>query len=181
MRLIYLVGAPGAGKSTLMAAATAHWEEAPDKPVPGLWVRWLSNGPDIEAVEIGRKRDAFSGTDGLGMSVMPVACQFLADCREVELILGEGDRLASMKFLDAAAKAGRREVMLVVLDTPADVAAARREARGSKQNAAWVQGRVTKVRRLAENAAAAGYHVRTINGAAPFDAQVRILRQLILA
>jgi ribose 1,5-bisphosphokinase PhnN len=167
-RLRYLVGVPGAGKSTLMAALTADMPAAEEQYGHGLWLRWLGAPP--RAVELGRRRERFSGTDALGMAVMPVACAWIADAT-VPLVLAEGDRLASMKFLSAAAAAGRA-VELVWLDVPPECARARRHARGSAQDATWLAGRETKVRNLVRLARAAGMTVTGLDATASTDAMV---------
>ena len=154
--LVYLVGPPAAGKSTLMAELTAACTRA-----TALEVDWSAAqvvGPHVPyeflsrpnrgavAVELGAQRRAFSGTDALPMDINPKACAWIA-VAPYELVLGEGDRLANLAFLTAAADAGR-EVWLVSVDAPDAVLDQRCAARHSTQTAAWRVGRATKAARL---------------------------------
>jgi hypothetical protein len=157
--LVYLSGAPGTGKSTLMARLTegcarerqlkpfAH-EELYEPMVPGL-----NRGGVLLpiGVELGQRRPGFPGTDTLGMAVSPVACRWIAE-RPFELVLAEGDRLANQAFLTAALDAGY-QVHLVHLHADATLLGQRYLARGSRQNETWRKGRVTKAANLASWAA----------------------------
>lgn len=162
MNLDYLVGVPGAGKSTLVEAVTAG---VPRKAAT------LASVPvvvyDGGMVELGRRRDSFSGTDALSMSIQPKAINLLTILAGADAawhrLFGEGDRLANLNFLLAAREAGWH-VTLLHLDVPEEVAAERRRERGSKQTETWLKGRRTKVARLVTNARAVGFDVRTIDG-----------------
>jgi hypothetical protein len=72
---------------------------------------------------------------------------FLFTCG-IENIIGEGDRLASSKFFEAAQAAGY-DVTVALLRCPESLAKQRRDARGSEQNEQWLKGRITKTIRLA--------------------------------
>lgn len=149
--LVYLIGAPGSGKTTLTAALFAG-VPAEVRREPFLHV--VRPG----GVEVGGPRDlkyardanlqGFGGTDALPMNVQPRVLPFLAT-GPWEVAFGEGDRLANERFFFAAVRANWR-VEVILLDTPAAVCAARRLSRGSTQNEAWLRGRATKVARLAE-------------------------------
>lgn len=147
--LVYLIGAPAAGKSTLMAAITQRCHRA-SRTRPFAHDVLITRDGAIVGAELGRRRGAFSGTDALSMSVSPLACKFVAD-KQFPLVLGEGDRLAHLKFLDSAADAGL-DVYVVYLDADRALLDQRAKQRGSTQNAAWRSGRATKARRLHEAA-----------------------------
>jgi predicted nucleotide kinase in modified base biosynthesis len=153
--LVYVSGAPATGKSTLMASLTAGCQrEAEAKPFAHDWLydpRERGSLLTRLGVEVGRRRDSFSGTDALGMSVSPVACRWIAG-RPAHLVLAEGDRLANRAFLTAAAEAGYA-VHFVHLHADAHLLDARCAARGSKQSPAWRKGRTTKSANLAAWAA----------------------------
>lgn len=142
MQLTYLIGQPGSGKSTLMRAATG----------PGRALR-VDRLPIVDheperVSELGRVRDTFSGTDALGMAVLPVAVKTLPVLAAMGRdVIAEGDRLATPKFWTAAEGQGWT-VTVVLLDTPDAECARRRAARGSSQSEAWVRGRVTKTENL---------------------------------
>jgi len=160
--LTYVIGPPGVGKSTLVEALLEGWSPTPEKlGILGL-TRWTRSSGEV--VEIGLHRARFSGTDALSMGVMPVACEWIKR-RPEEHVVGEGDRLASMRFLGAAAEGGYDPV-LVVLDCPDYLLDARRRARGSQQNEQWLRGRATKVSRLAEAWAAEGGRVERFDARA---------------
>lgn len=142
--LCYLIGPPGAGKSTLMADLTRHCARLP-APRPVAHEALMRHDVMIGA-EIGRRRDTFSGTDALPMNAQPAACRWVAK-RPYDLMLAEGARLATTGFLLAARAAGYR-VLVVALDAPETVLRDRRTARGTAQNPAWVKGASTRARRL---------------------------------
>jgi hypothetical protein len=144
--LVYLSGAPGAGKSTLMAELTKGcFRVALAEPIPHDTLSYGWQGPRL-GVELGRRRETFSGTDALAMSIHPRACQWIAT-RPQTLVLAEGDRLATLGFLNAAVDAGYR-VTLVHLSATLETLDARCAQRGSKQNPTWRKGRITKANRL---------------------------------
>jgi hypothetical protein len=148
--LVYLSGPPGAGKSTLMAALTAACGRYPRSQPFAHQVLFDRDG-SVQGIELGRRRDTFPGTDTLSMSVSPRACAWLAT-HPAELILGEGDRLATRGFLDAAAASGYTVTLVHVTAPQADLDA-RCTQRGSTQNDTWRRGRATKAQRLAAYAA----------------------------
>lgn len=150
-RLIYLVGQPGAGKSTLMRRLTADFDRIPvDQPVPHDQLLTSALGEATHA-EIGRQRGDFSGTDALASSIITRAEPWILS-RPYPVVLAEGARLGNARFLSAAVKAGYG-VLLAVLDHPD--AEAWREIRstqlGKFQNAGWVKGRLRATQNLADN------------------------------
>lgn len=153
--LIYLVGAPGAGKSTLMARLTAGYTRAPALPLdyPAPPRDWLLSPRTLElkAIELGRRRERFSGTDALASNVIALAESWLTAQHEAPLVFGEGARLGNRRFLARAVRAGYG-VTLALLDHP-EVAAwrtARAAEVGRTQNPGWVAGRTTASRNLAD-------------------------------
>lgn len=179
MNLLYLAGAPGAGKTTTMTALTAWCDRVQaDEPIPHVRLVDPTTATMV-GVELGRDRDQFGGTDALPMSVSPMACLWMRSCGP-DLVLAEGDRLAHMGFLQAAVAGGYR-VTLALLEVPPDVLDARCEARGSTQNEPWRRGRATKAVRLGEAATAAGLLVVHLDGTAPVWATVRTLRAVVPA
>lgn len=145
-RLVYLVGVPGAGKSTVVRKAMEHLPMMPEsRPKPFQHLYW----PKQDASYLGRSNGDFPGTDTLSMSVQPKVLEWLREGAP-SLVFGEGDRLANLKFLEGAQHRGY-QVELCYLDTPASLAIARRRERGSNQGQAWLKGRESKVRRLVDS------------------------------
>ncbi len=156
---LYLIGVPGAGKSTAMGLAvtgimavkaTAPFEawEFPG----GVWLGALDRG-----------------TDALSMSVQPLAVEWL-ELSAPPAVVAEGDRLANVKFFQAVRDLGY-QLEVVYLNTPAQTAAARRDRRGTDQNPTWLEGRRTKVQRLA------AWANLTIDGDLPAASVAEILQQ----
>lgn len=136
----YVIGEPGVGKSTLVATLTRGLMfRTQDKPFAR---REFLCG----VVELGKVRESFSGTDALGMSVQPLAEEWLAETTP-RLVLAEGDRLSNDKFFTAVTRLGY--LLSVYYLFGPDVAAERRARRGSDQDPTWVKGRASKASRLA--------------------------------
>lgn len=139
-KLLYIFGVPGSGKTTLVAEALrGAVGERIEEPV--LHMRY-----NPSAIQLGADRSTFGGTDALDMAAQPRVTKFLEGSSFL-YVLGEGDRLGNLKFFEWARQ--HFQVTLVHLDTPPEVAAARRAARGSKQSESWLKGRATKVQNLA--------------------------------
>ena len=152
-RMIYLVGQPGSGKSTLMAALTKGLVRSPmDDPgtlVPhDVLVDRVTSS--VVGAEIGKQRGAFSGTDALASSIIDKAVPWVQS-QPYDLLLAEGARLANKRFIQASADAGYA-VMLGLLDHDAAEGwrKKRSKALGREQNPSWVKGRLTASRRLAD-------------------------------
>lgn len=140
-RLLYLVGIPGSGKTTLMAAALAGVPSLGEASKPFAHVVYP------RGCQLGRLRSKFSGTDALSLSVQPRVLEWLAGPCPYINIVGEGDRLGNHSFFSGVQNLGW-ELTVVYLDTPESVALERCAARGSNQDKAWWRGRVTKVHNL---------------------------------
>jgi ribose 1,5-bisphosphokinase PhnN len=152
--LVYLVGPPGVGKSTVMAALTEGLHRVPHSSGQMKFdLLCRTHTPPQTAtpvgVELGTRRDAFSGTDALGMAVNPHAINWISNSTET-LVLGEGARLANARFLLASVMAGYR-LHLVHLSAVPGVLADRRAARGSHQNPGWIRGAETRAARIMES------------------------------
>lgn len=137
--LIYIIGEPGSGKSSLVAALLRHPGIQNDKPF--AYTRYLGG------IELGARREKFSGTDALPMNVQPIVIEWLKEQPDETILIGEGDRLANLPFFSAAQQAGYN-LMIYLLWVPPDLGEARRKRRGSDQNKTWIRGRITKVQNL---------------------------------
>jgi dephospho-CoA kinase len=145
MRMVYLIGEPGIGKTTLMRELTGRLGPAVEMTKPlahRLGAGWL---------ELGRQRGTFSGTDGLSMSVQPLAVAWLRTLPS-RLVLGEGDRLGNASFMEMVGVYA--DVRLAALTAPPEVGEERRRNRPQQFtfNPTWVKGRISKVERQLERA-----------------------------
>ena len=160
-RVVYLIGPPGSGKSAIMSELVAKLglqfgrEEHICRETT---VQWL--GPD--AWMWGKWRDAFPGTDALGMAASRYLREWIEDGGEMpSLVLGEGVRLANLRFLltlDAV-----RPVSVVYLWAPEEVLQARCIARNGDLKATYKTGAATRAEKLAGELEALGIPVMRIN------------------
>lgn len=137
--LIYIIGEPGSGKSTLMA--TLLHGQGTEQSKPFAFIQYPGG------IELGARREKFSGTDALPMNVQPTVVEWMKDQPDETILIGEGDRLANDGFFLAAKEMGY-DLMLYHLWVPPNIGEARRQARGSNQNKSWIGGRITKVKNL---------------------------------
>lgn len=149
--LLYIIGEPGIGKSTLVGALTSAVESTTAKN--GIPYTVWSSTPLV--AEIGAYRESFSGTDALAMDAQPKVCDWIEQT-PYSLLLGEGDRLSTASFFEAVQ---RMDINLHVACLHADpaIASDRRNTRAFElnvpaQNRTWVAGRLTKVQNLAGSA-----------------------------
>jgi len=161
VRVVYVIGLPGSGKTTMVnwAVEQVGIPAVPvlDVPVPHVRYGWLWH--------VGRPRADFGGTDTLSMSIQPKAIRWLGEIEsECGVLVAEGDRLANGKFFDVCPN-----LTIVHLDTPLDEAHRRATDRAATlgrepQSDTWWRGRATKVANLV-----ARYEVVTLDGKLPPD------------
>lgn len=156
--LIYVVGEPGAGKSTAVAQATEGFTRYPTK-LPIAHDLLVDHNSRIAAIELGARRETFSGTDALPMNAITKAEQLLVH-PPAPVVIGEGARLGVRRFLEHAVSLGY-EVTLYHLTTPH--AAEQRGKRGAAQKESWVKGAATRAANLVA-AATSGVVHHTIDG-----------------
>lgn len=147
MRVMYIIGEPGAGKSTLMRAI---FEGVPSVQVAARvpHIAYHRTG-HASAAQLGKEREnGFGGTDAMAMSIQPKVLAWLAS-EPYPLIVAEGDRLGNDKFFREVRDQGHK-LDVVLLGVPPEYAAERRARRGSTQDDTWLKGRQTKVTNLAQ-------------------------------
>lgn len=146
MRLVYVIGVPGAGKTTTTTAAIRilEWTRTPGHSVTVPHDQLATADGTVIAAHLGRP--GLGGTDTLPLAVTPMASAWVRRIAPLtyRLVIGEGHRLGTPEFLDQ-----HRDIATVVaLTCSATTAVARRAARGAMPNAAWVGARVAAVEQL---------------------------------
>jgi hypothetical protein len=131
---IYIIGAPGAGKSTLMYQLLDGWKVGPYEK----WTRremfghYLNHPVEGAGAYLGHLRPEYPGTDALSLSVAPQALSWLKSIPVLGLdwVFGEGARLSHKGFLEALAAC--TDLTVIYLQVDPEEAARRRLARGGK-------------------------------------------------
>lgn len=168
-RLLYIIGVPGVGKSTILAEALR------DTPIIGHFGKPIPHVAYSSGGQLGVLRDKFSGTDGMSMSIQPKVLSFLAGC-SWDAAVAEGDRLANGKFFEDVIEQGWRLEIIVVKAPWSVVEARRRERDGGfgAQDPRWLLSRETKIRRLT-----ARWHPTVLEASGPPSEAARFLSDLM--
>ena len=164
-RMIYIVGYPGSGKTTVM-----------EKAVEGLGFS-LEDKPfkhtvyENAAVQLGYARETYGGTDGLSLNVQPKVAEWLTECGAA-LVIAEGDRLANTKFFEKVQKIGWN-LQVVHLKVSEITAYRRAWKRGSQFDGKWMRGRITKVNNLVSKW---GESILTLDGNEPVEELAMVIK-----
>ena len=142
--VLFIVGEPGVGKTTLCRALLGPLDALTLVPKPkwtlGGWIcaaGHYSGGP-------------FDGADRVPYNGVQESLQYwLKHLRSYSVTLLDGDRFSYVSTV-AFFRSHGIEVSSVLLQAPSQLVAERRVARGSQQNEAWLRGRVTKAQRFHE-------------------------------
>lgn len=169
MRALYLLGAPGVGKTTVMDAYLLRcgWTPLPDADrLHGLLWGHAMIDPDGDprGIYLGRRRDAFSGTDALGMAVAPDArawARSLNDASTTLFICGEGNRLGNRGFLRALAEVS--DLTVALLTGSPETLAQRRGSRPGTQDDKWRKGATSAARNAYESSDGYAEHLLVID------------------
>ncbi len=142
--VVFVVGAPGVGKTSLVRNLLGT-------------VTWMNDSPKWTEAEHGvaaghYKGGTFDGADTVPYNGVVAALEhwwkMLAERRSPTYF--DGDRFSNASTLKwLSTNAPKYRVVGLHLYAPQETLDERRAQRGSKQNAAWMKGRVTKAARFA--------------------------------
>lgn len=150
-RLLYLMGYPGAGKTTLMTLALA---DLPFTVRRDLFQRryypgGVMLGGDRLLERLGEASDKlFAGADALQRNAQPKVIQWLGQA-DTTCIVGEGERLTSRRFFEGALLAGWT-VTVAYLDASQALCLLRQQQRGRLMHPQRWRYTVAKVQKLAD-------------------------------
>lgn len=139
MKLVYLIGMPGTGKTTVMREFMSHygpWKHSRPVDLLDTMVDVNSNLRVLGKYEDG---ETFAGTDRLSMAVAPKAIEFIAS-KPDEFIVGEGDRLNNRAFFESAGD----DLHIIHLTTSKEERERRYNERGSNQSESFIKTAATK-------------------------------------
>lgn len=144
MKVIYLIGLPGCGKSTVMKQfmelVGGEWKA--DRPIDLLDSHVSGHYRVLGKYEEG---EVFCGTDRLSMAVSPKAVEFLST-KPDEVIVGEGDRLNNAGFFEEAGD----DLTIIHLTVSDEERERRYKERGSDQSDKFIQTVRTKCSNILE-------------------------------
>jgi len=144
MKVFYMIGMPGTGKTTLMKALMER--------IGGEWkqervIDLLDTHVSGQYRVLGKYEEGqtFAGTDRLSMAVAPKAIEWI-QTKPNEIIFGEGDRLNNKGFFDACGD----DLTIIHLTVPDSVREERYALRGSEQSEKFIQTTKTKCQNILE-------------------------------
>lgn len=161
-RSLYIVGAPGSGKSTAMAHLLRGWDIGPYQKWTSreMFGHYLEHPEKGRGAYLGHLRPEYPGTDALSLSVAPQALLWLdaLPLLGLDWVFGEGARLSHLGFLAALDEA--TDLTVVYLEVDEEVAAQRRRDRGGKQlSPQFIKIQTSKARNVAAACREAGIRV----------------------
>jgi GTPase SAR1 family protein len=151
MRIVYYIGQPGTGKTTLMRGILAEYSkvEEPEFVKEGLVTYHKFNNQKV--IILGRYDDGtFAGTDTWSKGVGPKFREWLLGATEEFpdwTIYGEGERLSNGPNLDAMFQENIG-MNLICLQVSEEELERRRAARNNTQNESWMKGMRTRIENL---------------------------------
>lgn len=143
MKLIYLIGIPGTGKTTVMKEFMSRFngEWKPERVADLLDTQ--VNG-QIRILGKYEEGETFAGTDRLSMAVAPKVIEYF-NTNPDEVIVGEGDRLTSKAVFEAVDD--KTIILLKVSDSERE---RRYVERGSNQSEKFIKTTTTKCKNIVD-------------------------------
>lgn len=146
MKVIYVIGLPGSGKTTVMRQFMDRfgneWKE--ERPID-LLDTMVHEESDFTVRVLGKyhEEEVFAGTDRLSMAVAPKATEWIAT-NPNEVIVGEGDRLTNKGFFNAC-----KDNLVIIHTVVSDDERERRyRVRGSNQPESFIKTCKTKCKNI---------------------------------
>ena len=143
MKLFYLIGVPGTGKSTIMKELMSRYEGWQQERVTDLLDTHISD--NVRVLGKYEEGETFSGTDRLSMAVAPKAIDWVKT-KPNEIIFGEGDRLNSKTFFEACGD----DLVIIHLTVSDEERNRRYKERNSSQSEKFIQTTRTKCANVIE-------------------------------
>ncbi|MCQ9384423.1 P-loop-containing protein [Brevibacterium moorei] len=170
-RAVYLIGGPGTGKSTTVRHVLNGVRLDPPDAAGDAWpLLKVQPFRGRSGAYLGVRGGRFPGTDRLSMAVSPQAVEWALSNRVPEIVVGEGARLGTAKFL--AALSSSCDLLVGHLVAAEYVTAERFAVRGSAQSDSWVAGRVTAAANAAQDLEGAGVRVLEVDTSAAGPGEV---------
>jgi hypothetical protein len=147
MRVVYLIGLPGTGKTHVVREFMKRYATWVDHTP----IKLLDSHATNRIRVLGRydEGETFAGTDRLSMAVNPQAIEWVELCPP-ELIIGEGDRLNNKAFFKACQKKRPEDLTILHLTVSDEERERRYKERGSNQSDKFIQTVRTKVKNIVE-------------------------------
>jgi hypothetical protein len=150
MKIVYYIGQPGTGKTTLMRSILSEYSkvEEPEFVKEGLVTYHRFNTQKV--IILGKYDEGtFAGTDTWSKGVGPKFREWLIANRENYsdwTVLGEGERLSNAPNMDAMFD--EESMKLVCLEVSEEELERRRAARNNTQDPKWMKGMRTRIANL---------------------------------
>jgi len=146
MRIFYIIGVPGTGKSTVMKELMSRFDGWEQERVVELLDTHVSGHVRILGKYSDDGEGTFDGTDRLSMAVPPRAVDWIST-RPNEFIVGEGDRLNNKTFFQCC----QPHLTIIHLKVSDAERKRRYEQRGSDQSEKFIKTTQTKCQNIVEH------------------------------
>jgi broad-specificity NMP kinase len=145
LKLIYIIGVPGVGKTTLMKEIMNRYEGWKEERVTDLLDSHVAG--NVRVLGKYEEGEVFAGTDKLSMAVAPKAIDWVRT-KPNEKIIAEGDRLNSKTFFKEVQQ--HLDLTIIHLTASDDERQRRFKERGSDQSEKFLQTTKTKCENVLE-------------------------------
>jgi deoxyadenosine/deoxycytidine kinase len=145
MKIFYIIGMPGTGKSTIMKELMSRFNDWKQERVVELLDTHVAGNLRVLGKYEDDNEGTFDGTDRLSMAVPPRAVDWIST-RPDEFIVGEGDRLNNKTFFHCC----EPHLTIVHITSSKEERERRYEKRGSNQSEKFIKTTQTKCQNIIE-------------------------------